>query len=196
MTAEGHLIFSVACAVLAKNTELTPVLAQGDWWHIIPAAVVTCLMPDIDHPMSFLGQRLPWISRPVARIFGHRGFTHSLLAIIGALALFYLQLPESKSMPADTIQGMVVGYLSHIIGDMLTPAGVPLLWPCRWRFRLPVLMAQKNHQPERVLCIALLVCAVWIPHSFADNSTILWSSKLIQSLQDVFNHLLESLSKF
>ena len=35
MTAEGHLLFSIACAVFAKNAELTPVLAQGDWWHIV-----------------------------------------------------------------------------------------------------------------------------------------------------------------
>ena len=58
MTAEGHLFFSIACAVFAKNAELTPVLAQGDWWHIVPSAVLTCLLPDIDHPKSFLGQRL------------------------------------------------------------------------------------------------------------------------------------------
>lgn len=37
MTAEGHLLFSIACAVFAKNAELTPVLAQGDWWHIVPS---------------------------------------------------------------------------------------------------------------------------------------------------------------
>ena len=55
MTAEGHLFFSIACAVFAKNAELTPVLAQGDWWHIVPYAVLTCLLPDIDHPKSFLG---------------------------------------------------------------------------------------------------------------------------------------------
>lgn len=29
MTTEGHLFFSIACAVFAKNAELTPVLAQG-----------------------------------------------------------------------------------------------------------------------------------------------------------------------
>ena len=82
MTAEGHLLFSIACAVFAKNAELTPVLAQGDWWHIVPSAILTCLLPDIDHPKSFLGQRLKWISKPIARAFGHRGFTHSLLAVI------------------------------------------------------------------------------------------------------------------
>ncbi len=72
MTAEGHLFFSIACAVFAKNAELTPVLAQGDWWHIVPSAVLTCLLPDIDHPKSFLGQRLSWISKPVARAWPPR----------------------------------------------------------------------------------------------------------------------------
>lgn len=138
MTAEGHLLFSIACAVFAKNAELTPVLAQGDWWHIVPSAILTCLLPDIDHPKSFLGQRLKWISKPIARAFGHRGFTHSLLAVFALLATFYLKVPESWFIPADALQGMVLGYLSHILADMLTPAGVPLLWPCRWRFRLPI----------------------------------------------------------
>ncbi|MCF3783679.1 hypothetical protein L2D99_25170, partial [Salmonella enterica subsp. enterica serovar Weltevreden] len=35
MTAEGHLLFSISSAVFAKNPELTPDLAHGDWWHII-----------------------------------------------------------------------------------------------------------------------------------------------------------------
>ena len=124
MTAEGHLLFSIACAVFAKNAELTPVLAQGDWWHIVPSAILTCLLPDIDHPKSFLGQRLKWISKPIARAFGHRGFTHSLLAVFALLATFYLKVPESWFIPADALQGMVLGYLSHILADMLTPAGV------------------------------------------------------------------------
>lgn len=125
MTAEGHLLFSIACAVFAKNAELTPVLAQGDWWHIVPSAILTCLLPDIDHPKSFLGQRLKWISKPIARAFGHRGFTHSLLAVFALLATFYLKVPEGRFIPADALQGMVLGYLSHILADMLTPAGVP-----------------------------------------------------------------------
>ncbi|WP_376766520.1 metal-dependent hydrolase, partial [Escherichia coli] len=66
MTAEGHLLFSIACAVFAKNAELTPVLAQGDWWHIVPSAILTCLLPDIHPPKSFLGQRLKCISKPVS----------------------------------------------------------------------------------------------------------------------------------
>ncbi|STI17542.1 putative membrane-bound metal-dependent hydrolase [Escherichia coli] len=72
-------------------------LAQGDWWHIVPSAILTCLLPDIDHPKSFLGQRLKWISKPIARAFGHRGFTHSLLAVFALLATFYLKVLKAGS---------------------------------------------------------------------------------------------------
>lgn len=190
MTAEGHLLFSIACAVFAKNAELTPVLAHGDWWHIVPSAILTCLLPDIDHPRSLLGQRLSWISKPIARLCGHRGFTHSLLAVLIALTLFYLKVPESSVIPGDALQGLVLGYLSHILADMLTPAGVPLLWPCRWRFRLPILVTRQGNQLERVLCMALLAYSVFMPQSLPDNGAVKWSSSVINSLQINFNQFL------
>lgn len=167
-------------------------LAQGDWWHIVPSAILTCLLPDIDHPKSFLGQRLSWISKPIARAFGHRGFTHSLLVVFGAVAIFSLKVPESWIVPADAVQGLVLGYLSHILADMLTPAGVPLLWPCRWRFRLPLLAPRKGNQLERALCMALFIYAVWMPQNVAENSAIRWSSDMINSLQTTFNRLIST----
>jgi len=190
MTAEGHLIFAIASAIFAKRAELTPVLASADWWHIIPAALLTCLLPDIDHPKSLLGQRLKWLSQPIARAFGHRGFTHSLLAVAGGVALLQMKLPAGWIIPADAFQGMVLGYLSHIVADMLTPAGVPLLWPCRWRFRLPILVPQKGNQLERVLCMALFAYAVWMPQTLPENGAVRWSSQMINSLQFQFNRFI------
>ncbi|AWK14432.1 metal-dependent hydrolase [Candidatus Fukatsuia symbiotica] len=161
MTGEGHLIFSVACVVFAQKARLTPELAQGDWWHIIPAALLASLLPDIDHPSSILGQRLRWISLPMARLFGHRGFTHSLLAIIGGMVLFRSDISAHWFFPPDVLHAMIIGYFSHLLADMLTPAGVPLLWPCRWRFCIPLLNTSKNNQSERVFCILLLGCALF-----------------------------------
>ncbi|MCP1065712.1 metal-dependent hydrolase [Serratia symbiotica] len=161
MTAEGHLIFSVACAIFAKKAEVTFELTNGDWWHIIPAALLTSLLPDIDHPKSLLGQRLSWIAIPIARAFGHRGFTHSLLAITGGIVLFRLEFPRSWPIPPDVLHAMIIGYFSHLLADMLTPAGVPLLWPCRWRFRLPLLNYHKGNQLERAMCLCLVVFALY-----------------------------------
>ncbi|WP_406706036.1 metal-dependent hydrolase [Sodalis sp.] len=163
MTAEGHFIFALASTILAKKMALTPALAQGDWWHVIAGGLLTCLLPDIDHPKSVLGQRLTWLSTPIARLCGHRGFTHSLLAIIAGILLFTLRLPPQSVIPLDAFHAMIIGYLSHIAADMLTPAGVPLLWPCRWRFRLPILSPAKGNQLERLVCIAALIFALQHP---------------------------------
>ena len=97
MTAQGHLLFSVTCALLAHKVELTPALAEGSLWHIVPMALASALLPDLDHPQSLLGRQLPWISGPLSRLFGHRGFTHSLLAV--AAAIWGL----NQSLPPDTL---------------------------------------------------------------------------------------------
>ena len=125
-----------------------------------------------------------------ARLWPPR-FTHSLLAVFAALTLFYLKVPEDWIIPADAIQGMVLGYLSHILADMLTPAGVPLLWPCCWRFRLPILVSQKGNQLERFICMALFVWSVWMPHSLPENSAVRWSSQMINTLQIQFHRLIK-----
>ncbi|WP_130834900.1 metal-dependent hydrolase [[Erwinia] mediterraneensis] len=184
MTAEGHVIFAIASAIFARRAELTPVLAEADWWHLVPATLLTCLLPDIDHPKSVLGQRLKWLSVPIARAFGHRGFTHSLLAVAAGLWLLQINIPASWPIPADVLQGMTLGYLSHIVADMLTPAGVPLLWPCRWRFRLPLLRTQKGNQLERTLCLALVGFALWFPAETPLFSASGWPASLFNSLQN------------
>lgn len=193
MTAEGHIIFALASAIFAKRAELTPVMAGADWWHLVPAALLTCLLPDIDHPKSVLGQRLNWLSHPIARTFGHRGFTHSLLAIAVSLWLCQLNVPADGVLPADVLQGMALGYLSHIVADMLTPAGVPLLWPCRWRFRLPLLNSQKGNQLERALCLALVGYALWFPPGMPSFGANGWPEQLFNTLQKGIGRIVNGL---
>lgn len=118
--------------------------AAGWWWLYavvlgIPingfgtlAAMVGGLLPDIDHPKSAIGRQLPWLSHPLSAIFGHRGFTHSLLAIVIMLgALFLFTASGEGSQLRWLVVPLCVGYLSHIVGDSFTPSGVPLFYPKR-----------------------------------------------------------------
>lgn len=93
------------------------------------AAGLVALAPDIDHPQSTISRRAPgsWLLR---LILTHRGFTHSLaaLAIAGAAG--------SALVPASWWLLIVAALASHIVCDMMTPAGVPLLWPMPRRYRL------------------------------------------------------------
>ncbi|PPI86816.1 metal-dependent hydrolase [Candidatus Pantoea edessiphila] len=162
MTTNGHIIFAIASAIFAKNFILNALMIQADWWHLIPAVLTTCLIPDIDHPRSLIGQKLRWISQPISVTFGHRGFTHSLLALI-TLWFFKNVFFRSLLMPDDVFQGMILGYFSHIVADMLTPAGVPLFWPYRKRFCIPIINNKKNKKIEQKICLSLVCCVILFP---------------------------------
>lgn len=89
------------------------------------------LLPDIDHPRSYLGSMFPFLSVPISKLFGHRGFTHSLMAtsILGiATAYWWVSNPLFFG-------GLLLGYLSHLLADMTTPSGVPLLYPKKKRYK-------------------------------------------------------------
>ncbi|MGP4123246.1 MAG: metal-dependent hydrolase [Sodalis sp. (in: enterobacteria)] len=172
MTAGGHFIFALASAIFAKKLELSPVLAQGNWGHIITGVILTCLLPDIDHPKSFLGQRLKWLSIPIAKVFGHRGITHSFVAIAGCSMLLSSGLVLPTIIPIEFIYAMIVGYISHIGADMLTPAGIPLLWPYRRRFCIPILSPSKNPKWERIFCVLVLIFAFLYPFDISTNNKL------------------------
>ena len=166
MTAQGHLLFSVTCVLLAHKVELTPALADASLWHIVPMALASALLPDLDHPRSLLGRQLPWISGPLSRLFGHRGFTHSLLAVgMGVWGLAQVEAPWLLSGVVK--DALIVGYLSHLLGDWLTPMGIPLLWPWRRRFRLPGLPLKSGGGYERAFCLLTLALAGYWVHGGA-----------------------------
>lgn len=158
MTARGHLLFAVGCTLLVRHTELLPSLTTTPLWQLLPLALLGGLLPDLDHPRSLLGQWLPFLSRPLARLCGHRGFTHSLLAT--GLGIWGLQA-SLPGMPDGLKDALLIGYLSHLLGDLLTPAGIPLLWPLRRRFALPLLQPRHGPLPETLVGLALLAINGW-----------------------------------
>lgn len=114
----------ISYAAYQLQYNLSPVLVA------IPAILGSAL-PDIDHPKSHLGRRLPLISNILYRTFGHRTFTHSLLFCV-TIGVLLMQVNTSVGV------GAFFGILSHILLDMLTPfsKGVALLYPLRKRFGL------------------------------------------------------------
>jgi membrane-bound metal-dependent hydrolase YbcI (DUF457 family) len=67
--------------------------------------------------------------------FGHRGITHSLLALGSLVALGELPLFPWHWLHLGLLIGW--GYASHLLADALTKQGVPLLWPLDRRFGFP-----------------------------------------------------------
>ena len=121
--------------LLHSNPEVVPLIIAGGW--------LGGMLPDIDHPNSTISNikimGIP-IFKPIAwlinLIFGHRGATHTLWALLVTWLPFILApLYISSDMYWLTSYlsmfgiGYAVGYLSHILLDSLTPSGTPMLWP-------------------------------------------------------------------
>lgn len=165
MTATGHLLFSVSSLIFVHKLAITPEFTHGDWLHLLAGALLGALLPDIDHPSSHLGRLFRFISVPVCRLCGHRGFTHSLLAWL-LIVLLSTQLPSSYWLSDALIQAFLLGYFSHLIGDMLTTKGIPFLWPLKLYFCFPILGNNSNHRAEHSIAILLAICTVLIPSHY------------------------------
>lgn len=116
-------------------------------------AVFGALLPDIDHPKSWIGKRVWPVSAVFARAFGHRGLSHSLLAIAGCAALLL-----ATDLPVGLTAPLVVGYLSHLAADLLTPAGLRLTWPMKGTWALPLCRTGSPFEP---LVVALVLSWAW-----------------------------------
>ena len=148
MMAKSHVVVGLAAwigtAPLLHLSPIDPVY--------LALAVAGSLLPDIDHPNSWVGRRSRPISTAIAASLGHRGLTHSAVAVIGLVALL---------LHAGYRQGMVsalaVGYLSHLGADMLTPRGLRLAWPLRKSWGLPLC---RTGSPMEATIVIALVCAI------------------------------------
>jgi inner membrane protein len=87
-------------------------------------AALGALLPDIDHPSSWVGRRARIISRPLAAMIGYRGVTHSLVAVLACLVFL-----RWEGLRRAVIDPLIVGYLSHLAADLLTTRGLRLAWP-------------------------------------------------------------------
>ena len=117
-------------------------------------AVVGSLLPDIDHPKSWVGRRVRPLSTCIGAILGHRGATHSLLAVAGCgWLLFHDGTPRAVAAP------VLVGYLSHLAGDLLTPRGLRLAWPLKGTWALPLCRSGSPFEP--LVVVALLFWATF-----------------------------------
>lgn len=138
MMAVTHLAVGSAAALLTASYLS---VSAPQMVIMLGGGILGSLLPDIDHPRSSFGRRVLPISIPLSAIFGHRGITHSLLAVVAVSWLIWVALQGMNWHPAFSVPfviGLGVGYLSHLAGDWMTNSGVPLLWPSKRRFVAPI----------------------------------------------------------
>lgn len=106
---------------------------------------IGALFPDLDQATSNAWDRFP-AGHYLARIFsplagGHRHITHSLLGLVlfGLLSLKVLEAVGSVLLVDTHVVwiAFMIGFVSHLLMDLLTDVGLPLLWPLKFKFGVP-----------------------------------------------------------
>lgn len=124
MLAKSHVTTTLALSLpwLALSHQLNEV-----------NVVVVCLgslLPDIDHPKSYLGQKSRVVSEVTNKTFGHRGATHSLLAafLVLLVGLFCQRYYLPKFM-GHVAFWLTWGYLCHLLEDGFSKLGIRWFYP-------------------------------------------------------------------
>jgi inner membrane protein len=113
------------------------------------------LLPDLDTHASPLGRLVPFISRRLEAWLGHGQELHTpaaaaLVALVTAPLLLFASAQVWYVMP--------LGFLSHLIVDMLAPQGLMLFWPItRRRYFLFGFLSEPGGPAERRLAAGLIV---------------------------------------
>lgn len=127
MTGRTHLTIGIAVGLaVAQMLDAAPKEAA----FITGAAALGSLLPDIDHPQSMLSGWIPG-SGLLTLFTRHRGITHSILFCLffPVLASFVLRSLTGMGIDDPYRIPLLLGMLSHLAADMLTPVGVPLFAP-------------------------------------------------------------------
>ncbi|HSW79217.1 MAG TPA: metal-dependent hydrolase [Candidatus Saccharimonadales bacterium] len=136
ITALGVVAFSSVPPAMRLSTVLIAVLANQ----------IGGIFPDIDQPTAPFWRNLPE-GKFFGKLFGkgaggHRFFTHSILGLAAFGFLANLLLKFLHPIMPHVNSGYVwwafmIGFASHIVMDLFTKEGVPLLLPIPLKFGLP-----------------------------------------------------------
>ena len=165
MTGKHHSIAGISAGICMtssliyfKDITIVPAVCTGI------GLVVGSLFPDIDSSTSKLGKRVKPVSKIISKLFGHRGFFHSLI-FIGLLFLLLKHIFDTKNISQYNVIyiGFCCGCLLHLVCDMMTKGGVPLLYPfSKFKFHLTGMKSGSKYEPIALGFVILCIVAVTI----------------------------------
>lgn len=130
---------------------------------------VAAMLPDIDHPNSTLRDFMGLPGDLAFSGLPHRGITHTFLALAVVTAITYLILPPIVGF------SMFLGYFSHLLADVVTPAGLPWLLPFsdkKWHLLPEPFRIRVNSFVERVIYHMTILISIGIVMGFIVRAVV------------------------
>lgn len=147
MTGRTHDLAAVTALNYIFVTQPLHEISFATVFVAVGANLIGGLAPDLDQVTSDLWQRLPAgsiIGRLIAPVLGsHRYISHSIIGILlTGFVLRHLLAAMHTVLLVDmniVWSAFMIGYLSHLVTDMLTKDGVPWFFPIPLRIGIPPL---------------------------------------------------------
>mgnify|MGYP002713245383 CR=1 FL=1 len=142
--SKTHVVIGVA-----YGAGLIPAVQRGDYsieqfGLVLLGLAIGSLLPDLDHPQSTISRSIPIVGGLISSLTRHRGILHSILGVI----LFYLvtailmipivAMTHNIQLSRYAAAGLLLGYVLHIVADMLTKGGVRLFYPLKWNIGIGI----------------------------------------------------------
>jgi len=146
MTGKTHdLAAFTALTLVFIYTKDLPEMTVPTLVTALSANFVGGLFPDIDQATSDFWDNFrlgPFVAKIVVpALGGHRHISHSILGVVligfGSSALLGLLSSIILIDMRIVWYCFMIGVVTHIIFDLPTKLGVPLLWPLNWKFGIP-----------------------------------------------------------
>jgi inner membrane protein len=157
-----HAAFGAALMETILVSQHAPLTWQAA--GAVAAAFAVAPFPDIDQPESWVSRHVP-LASVVSMFVRHRTLTHSLAVTV---ALYLLLFDMGLHVPIWLATGIVVGWLSHWLIDLLNPMGVQLFYPLPVWIKPPVpfLAVPVDSPAEAVIRLLIQLYAVVLGVSY------------------------------
>jgi inner membrane protein len=148
MTGRTHdLAAFTALVAVFVYMPVVPTMSLATVITAVGANFIGGLFPDIDQPTSDFWDNFrlgPFFAKIICPLFGgHRHFSHSLIGLlfigwVSSLLLGWLLPFILININGDVVwASFMIGMVSHLLMDLPTKEGVPLLWPWDYGFGIP-----------------------------------------------------------
>ena len=144
MTGKTHQTLGITIGVVSYLNYAPESYNPATFFAILIACYFASLLPDLDRPTAKIWSDLPLgheVGHVVDPFFKHRNISHSILGVVifACLAYFlFMKFPSYWGIDKYILLGVsVAAYFSHLLADMFTVEGVPLLFPVKKMFGIP-----------------------------------------------------------
>ena len=144
MTGKTHQVVGLTLGLGSYLINTNPGYGPATLGTVLVVSSIAALLPDIDQPAGKIWHLMPFgdtVGKAANTFLQHRNITHSILGF-GLISYGFYRLlliaPDYWGINAHFVLiAFMLAYGGHLVADMITVEGIPLLFPYQKMFGFP-----------------------------------------------------------